>query len=189
LRPSPFGLREKIEQKLEELVGHDITEPVEGPTPWISPVVIIPKPSGDIGLWVDMTTANLAIVSERHHIPTVDDVLYQLNGSMVFSKLDLRWGFHQIELEEQSRKTTTFITHKGLFGYKCLMFGISSAPELYQHTIQQVLEGCEGAYNIHDDIVIHGRTVKEHDVRLRKTLKRIQEKGLTLNRDKCAFSM
>ena len=68
------------------------------------------------------------------------------------------------------------------------MFGISSAPELYQHSIQQVLEGCEGAYNIHEDIIIHGCTVKEH-VRLRKTFKCIQEKGLTLNRDKCVFSM
>ena len=67
--------------------------------------------------------------------------------------------------------------------------GISSALELYQHTIQQVLEGCEGAYNIHDDIIIHGRTVKEYDVRLRKTFERIQEKGLTLNMNKCAFSM
>ena len=136
-----------------------------------------------------MRRASQAIVRERHPIPTVDDVLYQLNGSTVFSKLDLRSGFHQIELEEQSRKITTFITHKGLFRYKRLMFGISSAPELYQHTIQQVLEGCEGAYNIHDDIIIHGRTVKEHDVRLRKTFERIQEKGLTFNRHKCAFSM
>ncbi|XP_020600787.1 uncharacterized protein K02A2.6-like [Orbicella faveolata] len=136
-----------------------------------------------------MRRANQATVREQHTIPTVDDVLYQLNGSTVFSKLDLRWGFHQIELEEQSRNITTFITHKGLFRYKRLMFGISSVPEPYQHTIQQVLEGCEGAYNIHDDIIIHGRTVKEHDVRLRKTFERIQEKGLTLNMDKCTFSM
>ena len=189
MRPPPFGLREKIEQKLEELVNHDIIEPVEGPTPWVSPVVIVPKPSGDIRLCVDMRRANQAIVRERHPVPTVDDVLYQLNGSTIFSKLDLKWGFHQIMLEEQSRNITTFITHKGLFRYKRLMFGISSAPELYQHTIQQALEGCEGAYNIHDDIIIHGRTVEEHDVRLRKTFERIQEKGLTLNRDKCAFNM
>jgi hypothetical protein len=107
LRPSPFGLREKIEQRLEELVSHNIIEPVEGPTPWVSPVVIVPKPSGDIRLCVDMRRANLAIVRERHPIPTVDDVLYQLNGGTVFSKLDLRWGFHQIELEEQSRNITT----------------------------------------------------------------------------------
>ena len=105
-----------------------------------------------------MRRANRAIERERHPIPTVDDVLYQLNGSTVFSKLDLRWGFHQSELEEQSRKITAFIAHKGLFRYKRLMFGISSAPELYKHTIQQALQGCEGAYNIHDDIIIHGRT-------------------------------
>lgn len=155
----------------------------------VSPVVIVPKLSGDNRLCVDMRRANQAIVFKCHSIPTVDDVLYQLNECTVFSKLDLGWGFHQIELEERSRKITTFIIHKGLFRYKRLMFGISSAPELNQHTIQQVLEGCEGAYNIHDDIIIHGRTVKEHDVRLRKTFERTQEKGLTLNRDKFAFSV
>ena len=130
LRPSPFGLREKIEEKLEELVNHDVIEQVQGPTPWVSPVVVVPKPTGDIRLCVDMRKANRAIVRERHPIPTVDDVLYQLNGSTIFSKLDLKWGFHQIELEEQSRNITTFVTHKGLYRYKCLMFGISSAPEL-----------------------------------------------------------
>ena len=65
-----------------------------------------------------------------------------------------------------SRVITTFITHKGLYRYKRLMFGISSAPELYQHAIQQVLAGCEGAYNIHDDTIIHVSTVEEHDSRL-----------------------
>ena len=136
LRPPPFGLRDKIEQKLEELVNSDIIEPVEGPTPWVSPVVVVLKPSGDVRLCVDMRKANEAVVRERHPIPTVDDILYQLNGSTVFSKLDLKWGFHQIELEQQSRTITTFITHKGLYRYKRLMFGISSAPELYQYTIQ-----------------------------------------------------
>ena len=189
LRPSPFGLREKIEEKLEELVNHDVIEQVQGPTPWVSPVVVVPKPTGDIRLCVDMRNANRAIVRERHPIPTVDDVLYQLNGSTIFRKLDLKWGFHQIELEEQSRNITTFVTHKGLHRYKRLMFGIGSAPELYQHTIQKVLAGCEGAYNIHDDIIIHGRSVDEHDARLKKTMERIQEKGLTLNREKCVFQM
>ena len=165
LRPPSYGLRDKIEQKLEELMDCDFIEPVKGPTPWVSPVVVVPKRSGDIRLCVDMRKANEAIVRERHPIPTIDDILYQLNGSKVFSKLDLKWGFHQIELEQQSIVITTFITHKGLYRYKRLMFEISSAPELYQHTIQQVLAGCEGAYNIHDDIIIHGRTVEEHDSR------------------------
>ena len=143
LRTPPYGLREKIQQKLEELVDCNIIEPGEGPTPWESPVVVVPKPSGDIRLCVDMRKANEAIIRERYPIPTVDDILYQVNGSKVFSKLDLKWRLHQIELEQQSRIVITFITHKGLYRYKRLMFGISSAPELYQHTIQQVLAGCE----------------------------------------------
>ena len=90
LRPPPKGLMDKMEQKLEELVECDITEPVEGPTPWVSPVLVVPKPSGDIRLCVDMRKANEAIVRERHPIPTVDDIFYQLNESKVFSKLDLK---------------------------------------------------------------------------------------------------
>lgn len=188
LIPPPYGLRDKIEQKLKELVDCDIIEPAEGPTPWVSPVVVVPKPSGDIRLCVDMRKANEAIVRERHPIPTVDGILCQLNGSKVLRKLDLKWRFHQIELEQQSIVITTFITHKGLYWYKRLMFGISSAPELHQHTIQQVLAGCEGAYSIHDGIIIHSRTVEEHDNRL-QTIECIRDKGLTLNPEKCVFRM
>lgn len=108
---------------------------------------------------------------------------------VMFSKLDLKWGFHQIELEQQSIAIFTFITHKRLYQYKRLMFGISSAPQRYQHTIHQTLAGCEGAYNIHNDILIHGRTVEEHDSWLRKTVELICEKGLTLNLEKCVFRM
>lgn len=67
-----------------------------------------------------------------------------MNGSAMFSKLDLKWGFQHIELEESSRDITTLVIHKGLFRYKRLMFGISSAPEMYQRIIQQVIAGCEG---------------------------------------------
>ena len=128
-RPVPFQLREKVELKIKELIDMDIIEPVEGPTPWVSPVVVVPKPSGDIRLCVDMRKANEAVVRERHPIPTVDELLYNLNGSTIFSKLDLNLGFHQIELDSESRGITTFATHLGLFRYKRLMFGISSAPE------------------------------------------------------------
>ena len=134
LRPPPYGLREKIQQILEELVDCNVIEPGEGPTPWVSPVVVVPKPSGDIRLCVDMRKGNEAIIRERHPIPTVDDILYQLNGSKVFSKLDLKWRLHQIELEQQSRIVTTFITHKGLYRYKRLMFG-SVLPQSFISTL------------------------------------------------------
>ena len=70
-------------------------------------------------------------LSERLPIPTVDEVLEELNGSTVFSKLDLRHGFHQVELRADSRDITTFVTHDGLFRYKRLSFGVNAAPEKY----------------------------------------------------------
>ena len=188
-RRIPFSMREKVEAKIKELLNEDIIEAVDGPTPWVSPVVIAPKPSGDIRLCVDMRQANSAIIRERHPIPTVDEVLQRMNGSTVFTKLDLKNGFHQIELDEMSRGITTFSCHVGLYRYKRLMFGISSAPELFQHLIQQTLLGCEGVENISDDMIIYGKDVKEHDKRFIGVLQRLKEKGLTLNFDKCLFRM
>ncbi|PIK62915.1 hypothetical protein BSL78_00150 [Apostichopus japonicus] len=116
-----------------------------------------------------MRLANDAIIRERHPIPTVEKVLYEMNGSSLFTKLDLKWGFHQIELEESSREITTFVTHAGLFRYKRLMFGISSAPETYQHIIQQVIAGCEGAHNIsHDEEQHNTRLLKYWTVSLKQ---------------------
>ena len=109
-----------------------------GPTEWVSPLVVVPEPDGDIRVCVDMRRANEAIERERHPIPTIEEVLNDLNGSTVFSKLDLKWGFHQVELETESRRITTFITHRGLFQYKRLMFGITSAPEKYQKIVKDV---------------------------------------------------
>ena len=131
-----------MEKKLTELEEMDIIERVEGPTPCVSPIVVVPKESGDIGICVYMRQANTVIERSRHPIPTIDDVLSELSGSTVFTKLDLTMGFHQLELKEGiSRDVTTFTTHAGLFRYKRLMFGICSAPELYQHVISQVLQG------------------------------------------------
>ena len=189
MRRAPFSMRDKLEQKLNELVDLDVIERAEGPTPWISPVVVVPKPNGDIRLCVDMRQANGAIVRERHPIPTVDEVLHELNGSTVFRKLDIKWAFHQVELSEVSRPITTFATHKGLFRYKRLMFGVSCAPEMYQRVIQQVLEGCDGVRNIHDDIIVHGQTTEEHDKRLEEAMERILNRGLSLNKEKCKFHM
>jgi hypothetical protein len=96
----------------------------------------------------------------------------------------------EIELSEESRSITTFVTHKGLFRYKRLMFGISSAPEKYQQVIQQVLQDCSGTANISDDIMIFdGSDQAEHDKRLEKVLTRLEERGLTLNKEKCVFDM
>ena len=112
VRRLPFGLRDKVDEKLDDLLDKDIIEEVPNtPTTWVSPLVVAPKPDGDIRECIDMRRANKAIVRERHPIPTIEEILYDLNGSTVFSKFLLKWGFHQVELEEESREITTFVTH------------------------------------------------------------------------------
>ena len=126
---------------------------------------------------------------ERYLVPTVDEVLQDLNKSKYFSKLDLNSAYHQIELEPESRDITTFSTHRGLFRYKRLMFGVSCAPEMYQKILQQVLQECKGAHNIFDDIIIHVETEEEHDIRFEKVVQVLNERGLTFNRDKCQYKI
>ncbi|XP_061196525.1 uncharacterized protein K02A2.6-like [Saccostrea echinata] len=136
-----------------------------------------------------MRQANEAIIRVRHPIPTIDETLHDLNGSCIFSKLDLKWGFHQLELAEESRDITTFVTHDGLFWYKRLSFGVTSAPEIYQHTIQQALQGCDGVRNMSDDIIVHAKTVKEHDRRLLAVIEKLGSKGLIFNKEKCQLRL
>ena len=88
-----LALKDKVTAKVNEPLEKDIIEKVEGPTVWVSPVVVIPKLSGDIRLCADMRRANETIIWERLPIPTIDEVLESLNMSGVFSKLDLRWNF------------------------------------------------------------------------------------------------
>ena len=86
---------------------------------------------------MDMRQANQAIMQRRHPLSTVDEVLHTMTGCKVFSKLDLKWGYHQLELSPESREITTFATPDGLFRYKRLLFGVCSASEQYQMELLQ----------------------------------------------------
>ena len=115
-RRIPFHLREQVEAELQRLEDLDIIEKVDGPTDWVSPIVVAPKPKSkhnEIRICVDMRQPNQAIKRTRHIIPTIDDMIVDLNGAKIFSKLDLNKGYHQLELSEKSRKITTFTTHVG----------------------------------------------------------------------------
>ena len=167
--------------------NRSIIEALSELSQWVSPVVIVPKPNGDIRLCVDMQRANEAVLRERHPLPTVDEMLLDLAESKVFSKLDLRWGFHQLKLQQESRQISTFSTHIGMFRYKRLMFGINTAPEIYQREVFIVIQGVPGVANLSDDLVVHCSNKEEHDQRLEQVFKRLLDNGLTLNRDKCVL--
>ena len=125
IRRTFFSLRSKVEGKIQELINLDIIETATGPILWVYPVVVVPKSEADIRLCIDMRRENEAVLGERHSISTVDEILQSLNGSNVFSKLDLRWGFHQLELTPDSRDIKTFVTHCGLFRYKRRLFRVN----------------------------------------------------------------
>ncbi|XP_064488499.1 uncharacterized protein K02A2.6-like [Ornithodoros turicata] len=188
-RRIPFRLRKALEAELSRLEELDIIEPVTGPTPWVSPVVLVPKPRNDgaVRMCIDMREPNTAITRVRHVMPTAEDIVNILNGAAYFLKLDLNEGYHQLELNEESRVITTFATHCGLRRYKRLLFGVNAAAEIFQDAIRQVLPDEDGIINVSDDILVSGRTIQEHDRRLRLVLKRLEDAGLTLNEKKCVI--
>ena len=187
-RRIPFHLREKVENELEMLEQLDIIEKVDGPTDWVSPVVMASKKNDDIRICVDMRKANEAIKRERHITPTIDDIISKLNGAQVFSKLDMNNGFHQLVLTKDSRNITVFSTHAGLRRYKRLNYGISASPEIFQNEIRQTLQGLDGCINISDDIIIFGKSQKERDKNLEAIFERLSQENFTFNRNKCFFS-
>ena len=192
-RRVPFHVRKQLEEQLENDEKLGVIERVDGgqgATPWVSPLVVVPKPKspGKIRVCVDMREANKAIERERHLTPTINEIINDLNGAKVFTKLDLNQGYNQLELNPSSRYITTFSTHTGLWRYKRLNFGISSAAEVFQNAIREVLSGLQGAVNISDDILVYGVTQEEHDTNLRATFQRLRENGLTLNKDKCVYN-
>ena len=189
-RRIPFHMRKKVEQELDKLEKQGIIERVSGPTPWVSPIVAAPKPKSpdQVRICVDMRLPNDAIQRERHITPTVDDLIHDLNGAVVFSKLDLNAGYHQLELHPESRYVTTFTTHTGLWRYTRLNFGINAAAEVFQNTIQQVLHDIPNVRNMSDDIIVYGKSQAEHNDSLKAVFQRLREKNLTLNAEKCEYS-
>ncbi|XP_039265621.2 uncharacterized protein LOC120341213 [Styela clava] len=164
-RPVPFKMRQKVESAVAKLCDEDICGSVGNcPTPWVSPIVCVPKPCDpeNIRLCVDMRAANKAIKKVKHPMPTVDELIHDLNGYKVFSKLDLNQGYHQIKLHPDSRHITTFSTHIGLYRYKRLNYGVNAASEKFQYLIEQALHGLRGVKNISDDIYISSVNEAEH---------------------------
>ena len=150
-------------------------------------MVAVPKRNGSIRICVDLRPLNENVLREVHPLPKIDDLLAQLSGATIFSKLDANSGFWQIPLEKESRPLTTFITPMGRYCFNKLPFGITSAPEHFQKQMSKVLAGLEGALCFIDDILVYAKTHEEHDIRLEAVLKRIQKSSLTLNPEKCEF--
>ncbi|XP_062540777.1 uncharacterized protein LOC134208847 [Armigeres subalbatus] len=114
-RRAPFALEDKIGEKLQYLMHQYIIERVQQPSAWVSPIVPVVKDNGDIRLCIDMRRANQAVIRETHPLPIIEELFGGINGAVLFSKLDIKEAYHQVEISERSRDITTFITKQGLF--------------------------------------------------------------------------
>ena len=140
-RTVPFALREKVEQEIIRLQELGVIEPVRF-ADWAAPVVPVVKSDGGVRLCGDYkVTINQASKLDKYPLPRIDDLLASLAGGKSFSKLDLAQAYLQVLLEDDSKKYTTINTHKGLYQYSRLPFGISSAPAVFQRTIENILQG------------------------------------------------
>ena len=151
-------------------------------------MVTVPKSNGKLRICVDLTKLNENVCRETYPLPKIDALLGEIGESTVFTKIDANSGFWQEKLAENSQLLTTFLTPFGRYCFQRLPFGLKSAPERFQKRMLNELEGLEGVICIMDDILVHGKTQKEHDERLEAVLTRLIRARITLNPEKCKFS-
>ena len=170
------------------MLEQEIIEPVNGPTPWVSSIVVVTKPGrpNEVRICTDAREMNKAIRRTRHAFPTIEDLVVKLNGAKLISKFDFNTGYMQL-LAEKCRYISAFCTHMGIFQYKRLNFGINAASEIFQRVTEQVLSGIDGVMNFSDDIIVYAATKAEHDTILEAVLKRFIESGSAVNESKCKF--
>ena len=186
-RSVPYALKPAIENDLQRLENAGIIKHVTY-SDWATPIVPVPKADGTVRLCGDYkVTINQNLRIDQYPMPKAEDIFSTLNGGKKFTKLDLSQAYLQLPLDEQSQKLTTINTHKGLFQYTRLPYGIASAPAIFQMTMDKILQGLNGVSCYLDDILITGRDDTEHLTNLKKVLERLEEYGVQLKKSKCSF--
>ena len=186
MRPLPLAVREEVKAHLQELEEKGVIERVDS-SPWVSPMVITRRRSGDIRLCLDLKEVNKGIIPSKHLLPDTEETLHKLRGSVMFSSLDMKAAFNQLMLHEESRNLTAFMTYDGLRRYTRCCFGLSSIPAAFQKVMEHILDGLHGVQVYLDDIIVFGRSREQHDRCLRQVMQRLEAHQVTLNKDKCTF--
>ena len=186
-RPVPFALKQAIDRELDRLEGEGIIEKVSH-SHWAAPVVPVPKGDGQIRLCGDYkVTINPVLEVDQYPLPKPDDLFATLAGGKKFTKIDLTHAYQQMSLEESSRELVTINTHRGLYRYKRLPFGVASAPAVFQKVMDTVLQGLPKVICYLDDILVTGSTEEEHLENVEKVLQRLKQYNIRARRAKCAF--
>ena len=178
-RSVPFALKQKVEQELERLESQDVITPVPF-SEWATPIVPVVKNDGTVRVCGDYKlTANKVSKTDMYPLPKIEEHFASLSGGQTFSKLDLSHAYLQVPLAEESQKYLVINTHKGLYAYKRLPFGVASAPAVFQRNMDNILQGLSGVCTYLDDILVTGKTADKHIKNLNAVLTRLRELPLT----------
>ena len=186
-RHVPFALKEKVEEQLDKQVKEGELVPV-AKSEWAAPIVVVHKKDGGIRICGDFKVSiNPYLHSHVYPLPTPQEMFSTLANGESYTKLDLARAYKQMRVKSECQPLLTINTHRGLFQYTRLPFGITTAPSLWQRAMAQVLSGLPGVVFYIDDILVTGRTREEHAANLRAVLCRIKEHGLRFKKSKCQF--
>lgn len=176
--------REVIDAQLKTWFEQGVIEPSQ--SPWGAPVVIVYR-NGKARFCVDYRKLNALTVPDEFPLPRQTEILSALSGAQVLSSLDALAGFTQIEIAEEDVEKTAFRTHRGLFQFRRMPFGLKNGPSIFQRTMQSILSPYLWLFTLVyiDDVVVYSRSYEEHLEHLDKVLEAIERSGLTLSPKKC----
>ena len=188
-RPIARHYLEPLRKHLDELLAGDVIEGLLGSehaNGWVLNIVITAKGWDKSRIRMNLDTRLMADNVKQAHfpIPTSEQLRHEFQGSDRFTSLDLNHAFHQLPIDEESRRLFVFTTPFGLFRYKRLVMGTPPALSECHDKLRALFHGLKGVVQIKDDLVVHGKG-QEHDENVKQVLERIRTSGLTLRKEKC----
>ena len=184
-RRFPRAKREEAEKEIERMLENGIIE--ESSSPFASPCVLVTKKDGTLRFCIDFRQINHYTVKDRLPVPRVDSSLEALEGSTLFSSLDLASGYWQVAMHPDDAAKTAFVTETNMYQFKVMPFGLCNAPATFCRLMQIILRGIHWRYCLAylDDVVVFSSSFEDHLVRLEEVLDRLRKAGLKLTPKKC----